>query len=146
MNVKKVEVREVILTDFNQEKGRLGFEITFENQEPSIKVVFDFNTPEELTRRILSAIKRNKTPEDTDDDAPDFLKDYLALIIVNQEELEVSLVRSFTYLIQRYKNMKKTTSATEYMRIYNQFRTIREVLFDRTRIDPREGRLRKKSD
>src|SRR3989344_1405035 len=144
MNKKRVEVREIILTEFNQENGKLGIEINFENQEPSIKTILDLNIPEELAKKILNIIKRNKTPEETDDNAPDFLKDYLALIIINQEEVELCLIRSFTFLIQKYKNMKKTKNATEYMRIYNQFKTIKEILFDKNRLNPRESRFKRR--
>src|SRR3989338_7974478 len=136
MNIKRVEVREIILTEFNQENGKLGIEINFENQEPSIKTILDLNIPEELAKKILNIIKRNN--------APDFLKDYLALIIINQEEVELCLIRSFTFLIQKYKNMKKTKNATEYMRIYNQFKTIKEILFDKNRLNPRESRFKRR--
>ena len=54
MNIKKIGVRNIILSEFNQEKSMLNIEINFEDNEPKLFYTIALSTPEQMTQKILN--------------------------------------------------------------------------------------------
>ncbi len=127
MKVKSLEINEVKSIKVDSKTGQIQIQISFIGEKPIFTTLNINESHEQMAERIISEVKKQMRPIDNDEG--DILSGISIINISNDEELRDRLGKGVIRLEQRYDTLKRTRSATEYMKAYSQFSTSEDIIY-----------------
>ena len=129
MIVKNLEVTEIVLTKVNSKTNEMELNINFANESPLIMNAILDEDFELLIERMIKKIKASKIPQDSDED--EILGGITIVNLKNEEDLKEKLPKRFIMLTNKLGLLGKTRTASDYMKLFQQLTTLREVLYSK---------------
>lgn len=127
MKVKSIDINEITVKKIDSKTGVMNIQISFIGDQPIFTTLNINDSHEQMAERIISETKRQMKPVDNDDD--DVLGGIGIINIANDDDIRERLGKGIMRLEQRYAKMKRTSSATEYIRAYSQFSTSEDLIY-----------------
>lgn len=129
MQIKNLEVSEIVLTRVDSKNHRLYLQINFSNDSSlPMEVTLEENF-ELLVEKLIKQIKSMKKPETNHED--DFLGGVSIVNIKNEEDIKEKAPRRLYMLDRRLDNLKQTKHYKEYMNLFAQMSTFQDVIYQK---------------
>ena len=121
--IKKLEV-----IDFKPKESIFSIKITFTKNDVQEQILKEFNlkNPVDVVNSIFLEIK--KKDRMIVEDSDDVLQNIYITRIENEEEIEEKLLYFFQGLCSKFIKIRSLTKAAEYMKLYNEIKTIKLIL------------------
>ena len=127
MKVRNIDILEVKLIKFDSKTGEMKLQVSFIDDTPIFTSVNVENSHEEMAEKVLTAVKQQKKPVDDEDD--DLLGGIAIINISNDDELRERFGKGVMRIEQRFDTLKRTRSATEYMKAYTSISTSEDIIY-----------------
>lgn len=127
MKVKNIEINEIKIVKTDSKTGNMQIQILFIGEAPISTTLSIHDSYENMAEHIISEVKKQKKPVDDEDD--DLLGGIGIINISNDDDVREKIARGIVRLEQRFDTLKRTRSATEYMKVYTQFSTSEDVIY-----------------
>ena len=127
MKVKNIEIKEIKVVKTDSKTGNMQVQISFIGETPISTTLSIHDSYENMAEHLINEVKRQKKPVDDDDD--DLLGGIGIINISNDDDLREKIGRGIVRLEQRFDTLKRTRSATEYMKVYTQFSTSEDIIY-----------------
>ena len=121
-------IRKLEVLDFKPKETISSIKITFTKNDVQEQIVKQFNlkNPVEVVNNILLEIK--KKDRMIVEDSDDVLQNIYITRIEDEEQMEEKLLYFFQGLCSKFAKIKSLTKAPEYMRLYDEIKTMKLVL------------------
>lgn len=129
MKVKNLEITEIKVVHVDSKTGNMKIQVSFAGDTPVFTTLNISESHECMAEKILSFVKSSKKPVDDDDD--ELLGGISLVTISNDDDVREKIGKGIYRIEQRYDALKRTRSASEYMKIYSQFSTSEDVIYKR---------------
>ncbi|HLD15959.1 MAG TPA: hypothetical protein VJB94_05280 [Candidatus Nanoarchaeia archaeon] len=129
MNRKVVyEVKGVSVANFEPKNSSIVFKIKYTKNNTNGELIktFNFSDAASLVSEVMREIKRKDNVVDLDEE--DFLADYQVVDFVDQEEVEEKLLNFFNRIKEKVRILKKSTNASNYMKLFDEIKIARMEL------------------
>ena len=128
MQIKSLEVTEIVLSKVDSKTQRLNLQINFSDgssipMEMKLEDNFDL-----LVEKLLKQVKNMKKSHDDDDD---FLSGVSIVNIKNEEDIMEKAPKRLYMLDRRLDNLKQTKYYKDYMTQYSQISTMQDIIYEK---------------
>ena len=128
----RIKLEYVKVYNFDPKTTQAELEICF-NENGEVKKFsqqYILKNPDKLLDKVFIAIKsKDRVLPAAPLSAEEMLEMYSPIIIEKPEETEEKMFNFLRFLCEKASRMKKTTNASEYMQLFNEFKTI-SLYFD----------------
>ena len=129
MQIKSLEVTEIVLNRVDSKTQRLNLQINFSDGSSlpmEIKLEENF---ELLVQKLIKQVKSMKKDSSSHDD--DFLPNISIVNIKNEEDIMEKAPKRFYMLDRRLDNLKQTKYYKDYMSQYSQLSTMQDIIYEK---------------
>ena len=129
MQVKSLEVTEIVLTKVDSKTHKLNLQINFsDSSHIPMEITMEDNF-ELLIDKLLKQIKNMKKASTQDDD--DFLPSVSIVNIKNEEDIKERAPKRLYMLDRRLDSLKQTKYYKDYMSMYSQISTMQDIIYEK---------------
>ncbi len=129
MQIKSLEVTEIVLNRIDSKAKKLFLQINFSN-ETSVPVELTLEENFELLiDKLLKQVKAMKKSDRYNED--DFLAGVSIVNIKNEEDIKEKAPKRLYMLDRRLDNFSQTKNYKEYMNLFAQFSTMKDVIYQK---------------
>ena len=129
MIVKALKITEISLTNIDAKNSQVDVHINFSNDSPlAMRAHFDSDY-ELFINKLIKTIKANKYVDNDYDNDDSVLRGVSIITVINEEEVKEVAPKRFMMLNNRIDSLRTSRSASEYMKLYSQMSTLREVIY-----------------
>lgn len=130
MIVKNLEVEKIVLTSIDTKARKLSLQISFsDNASFPVQLTLNENF-EAAVEKLLKQLKKDIKPQDPDD-YNDALSGVSIVNIKNEEDIMEKAPKRLYMLDRKLDSFKNTRDHRNYMQLYSQFSTIKEVIYQK---------------
>lgn len=125
---EKIKIQQIVMSNYKPREMLAEFEISYltNSTQNFIKKEFPLKNPMKLTHQIILDIKsKDKIIFDEELDPLERLERYSPIIIENYEDVEEKLFNFLKTLCEKSKKLQNSKDATEHMRLFNHFKTVK---------------------
>ncbi len=131
MQVKNLEVNEIILTKIDSRSRKLFLQVNFTNDSSlpmEITLEEDF---EASIDKLIKQIKSIKKPSNNNSE-DDFLSNISIVNLKNEEDIKERAPKRLYMLDRKLDTFKQIRNYKEYMNMYSQFSTHQETIYQKS--------------
>ncbi len=129
MIIKSLKITEIALIKVDSRNSDVEMQISFSNDTPiTLRAHVDDNY-DLFINKLIKTIKTVKQVNTEYDDDNTVLKGISVLAIINEEEIKEITPKRLNLLNNRLDLLKKTKTASDYIRMYQQLSTLKEVIY-----------------
>lgn len=132
MLVKNLEVNSIVINQIDSRSNRISLQINFSNETP---LLFELSLEDDYERfidKILKQAKAMKKPLEEEENYNEVLVGVSIVNIKNEEEIKEKVPKRFCMLERKLDNLRQTKNYKDYVNLYAQMSTMREVIYERS--------------
>jgi len=123
-----IKIQKVMVSSYKPKEMLAEFEISYlkNNIQELIKKEYPLKNPMKLTHQIILDVKsKNKIIFEEDLEPLERLERYSPITLENYDDVEEKLFNFLRDLCEKSKKLQNSKDATEHMRLFNQFKTVK---------------------
>ena len=129
MIIKSLNVCEIALTKLDTKNSMVELQVNFANESPLRMNAYLDDNYDLFISKLIKTIKAAKHVDTDYDDDVSVLKGISVVTVANEEDIKEKAPKKLYMVNNRLDILKHTKTANEYIRLYSQLSTFREVIY-----------------